>query len=113
MGKARDYYNEKVAQCIEKGYLVEPKDFKGDLQGLPKAYQPYSFALKDAERLPPEEAGGEESLPSTHECPTDQSKIPKIKARPIVDASSIPLPGGESVNSAQLNLPDIHTLNIA
>ena len=30
-----------------------------------------------------------------------------------MDASSIPLPGGESVNSAQLDLPDIHTLKIA
>jgi hypothetical protein len=32
----------------KKRYLVEPKYFKGDLTGLPKAYQPYSFALKDA-----------------------------------------------------------------
>jgi hypothetical protein len=36
-----------------------------------------------------------------------------MKVRPIVDASSIPLPGGESVNSAQVDLPDIHTQKIA
>ena len=49
--QGRDNFNDKVAQCIEKGYMVEPKDFKGDLQGLPKAYQPYSYAFKDAENL--------------------------------------------------------------
>ena len=74
MGKARDYYNEKVAQCIEKGYLVEPKDFKGDLQGLPKAYQPYSFALKDAERLPPRKQEERSHYPQ----PTS---VPRIRAR--------------------------------
>ena len=79
----------------KKGYLVEPKDFKGDLQGLPKAYQPYSFALKDAENLQPGEAEGEESSPSNYESPTNPSKIPKIKARPTLDASSIPVPGGK------------------
>ena len=36
-----------------------------------------------------------------------------MKARPILDASSIPLPGGKSVNSAQVDLPDIHTLKIS
>ena len=111
ISQARKYFNDNVAQCIEKRYLVEPKDFKGDLRGLPKAYQPYSLALKDAETLPLEEAEEEESSPSNHESPANPSKIPKMKARPIVDASSIPLPGGESVNSAQVDLPDIHTEN--
>ena len=100
--EAKENFNKKVLQCIEKGYLVEPKDFKGDLRGLPKAYQPYSFALKDAETLPVEEAEEEESSPSNLESPANPSKIPKMKTRPIVDASSIPLPGGESVNSAQV-----------
>ena len=35
------------------------------------------------------------------------------KARPILDASAILLPGGDSVNSSQLDLPDIHTLKVA
>ena len=112
MSQARINFNDKVAQCMKKGYLVEPKDFKGDLTGLPKAYQPYSFALKDAEILPLEEAE-EESSPSNHETLGSPSKVPKMKTRPIVDASSIPLPGGESVNSAQVDLPDIHTRKIA
>ena len=111
--QGRDNFNDKVAQCIEKGYMVEPKDFKGDLQGLPKAYQPYSCAFKDAENLQLGEAEKEDSSPSNHESPTNPSKIPKIKARPILDASAIPLPGGESVNSAQVDLPDIHTRKIA
>ena len=41
------------------------------------------------------------------------SSTGRIKARPILDASAIPLPGGESVNSAQLDLPDIHMLKIS
>ena len=49
MAQARLYFNEKVAQCIEKGYLVEPSQFRGDLKGQPRCYQPYSFALKDEE----------------------------------------------------------------
>ena len=35
------------------------------------------------------------------------------KARPILDASANPLPEGDSVNSGQLDLPDIHTLKVA
>ena len=50
--------------------MVEPKDFKGYLQGLPKAYQPYSCVFKDAENLQLGEAEEEESPPSNHESPS-------------------------------------------
>ena len=93
---------------------MEPSQFRGDLEGLPCCYQPYSFALKDEEKLGLGKPGEEETIFSNPKSPLDPTKkIPKIKARPILDASSIPLPGGESVNSAQLDLPDIHTLKIA
>jgi hypothetical protein len=131
--------NKKVQDCIDKGYLVEPKDFKGDLEAVltsPSCFQPYSFALKDEENLlleamkdSPEDgepALGPESPPvpgpPTTPCQDRQtasgadnssSSTGKIKARPILDASAIPLPGGESVNSAQLDLPDIHMLKIS
>ena len=44
---------------------------------------------------------------------SSSSSIQKIKARPILDANTIPLPGGESVNSSQLDLRDIHILKIS
>ena len=137
--EARINFNKKVQDGIDKGYLVEPKNFKGDLNAVlnsPSCFQPYSFALKDEENLvleamedsPEDEepALGPESPPSpglpTGPCqdrknsPVADNSSPstgKIKARPILDASAIPLPGGESVNSAQLNLPDIHMLKIS
>ena len=52
--EARKNFNKKVQDCIDKGYLVERKDFKGDLEGVMKAptcFLPYSFALKDEEKL--------------------------------------------------------------
>ena len=49
--EARENFNKKVQDCIDKGYLVEPKDYNGDLEGEPLCYQPYSFALKDEEKL--------------------------------------------------------------
>ena len=45
--EARKNLNKKVQDCIDKGYLVEPKDYDGDLEGEPWCFQPYSFALKD------------------------------------------------------------------
>jgi hypothetical protein len=48
--EARIHFNKKVQDCIDKGYLVEPKNFKGDLKAVlnsPPCFQPYSFALKD------------------------------------------------------------------
>ena len=49
--KPEKNFNKKVQDCIDKGYLVEPKDYNGDLEGEPWCYQPYSFALKDEEKL--------------------------------------------------------------
>ena len=137
--EARKNFNRKVQDCIDKGYLVEPKDFQGDLEGVmnsPTCFQPYSFALKDEENLlleamknsPEDEEpalspeGPSFPGPPTLPCQYGQkspggdissSSTGRIKARPILDASSIPLPGGESVNSAQLDLPDIHMLKIS
>ena len=98
MEKARAYFNEKVQKCRDKRYLLPPDQFK-DLSHLQKAYQPYSFALKDEEKL------GEEGLT---EAPGH-----KTKARPVVDCSAVALPGGVSVNSAQFKIPDVHTLKIS
>ena len=98
MEKARAYFNEKVQKCREKGYLLPPDQFK-DLSHLQKAYQPYSFALKDEEKL------GEEGLSGTPQH--------KTKARPVVDCSAVALPGGVSVNGAQFKIPDVHTLKIS
>ena len=137
--EARKNFNRKVQDSIDKGYLVELKDFKGDLEGVmnsPTSFQQYSFALKDEENLLLEAMGSSpedeepvlspESLsfpgPPTLPCQDGQaapggdissSSTGKIKARPILDASAIPLPGGESVNSAQLDLPEIHMLKIS
>ena len=119
--------------------MVEPKNFKGDLDAVlnsPSCFQPYSFALKDEENLvleAMEDSPDDEKpafvpeSPPTPGLPTgpcqDRQTSPgadnsshstgKIKARPILDASAIPLPGGESVNSAQLDIPDIHMLKIS
>ena len=141
--EARKNFNKKVQYCINKGYLVEPKDFKGDLEGVmnaPTCFQPYSFAIKDEEKLslgamgssPEDEqpvvSSESQSFPEPPTLPCQDGRpVPgsdisssstgagstKIKARPVLDASAIPLPGGESVNSAQLDLPDIHTLKIS
>ena len=32
--EARKNFNKKVQDCIDKGYLVEPKDYKGDLEAV-------------------------------------------------------------------------------
>ena len=98
MEKARAYFNEKVQKCRDKGYLLPPDQFK-DLSHLQKAYQPYSFALKDEEKL------GEEGSSGTPQH--------KTKARPVVDCSAVALPGGVSVNGAQFKIPDVHTLKIS
>ena len=98
MEKARAYFNEKVQKCRDKGYLLPPDQFK-DLSHLQKAYQPYSFALKDEEKL------GEDGLSG--------APVHKTKARPVVDCSAIALPGGVSVNGAQFKIPDVHTLKIS
>ena len=97
MEKARAHFNEKVQKCRDKGYLLPPDRYK-DLSHLQKAYQPYSFALKDEEKL------GEDGQTGAPEH--------KTKARPVVDCSAIALPGGVSVNGAQFKIPDVHTLKI-
>ena len=97
MVQAREYFNQKVQQCRDRGYMVRPEDFQG-VSGLQKAYQPYSFALKDQEKLGGEEVGAPEH---------------KTKARPVVDCSAAAYPGGASVNGAQYKLPDVHTLKIS
>ena len=102
----------------------------------PTCFQPYSFALKDEENLLLEATGNrpedEEPVlspegpsfpgPPTLPCQDGQkapggdvssSSTGKIKALPILDACAIPLPGGESVNSAQVDLPDIHMMKIS
>ena len=130
--EAKINFNKKVQDCINKGYLVEPKDFKGDLDAVlnsPSCFQPYSFALKDEENLVLEAmVDSPEDLPENppEDPPEDPPENPpapganssnlstgKMRARPILDASAIPLPGGESVNSAQLDLPDIHMIKIS
>ena len=114
--EARKIFNKKVQDCIDKGYLVEPKDFKGDLEAVltsPSCFQPYSFALKDEENLlleamkdSPEDgepALGPESPPvpgpPTTPCQDRQtasgadnssSSTGKIKARPILVSSTRP-----------------------
>merc|ERR1712020_268073 len=98
MEKAREYFNEKVQKCRERGYLVPPDKFK-DLSHLQRAYQPYSFALKDEEKL------GEDG--------TFGGPEHKTKARPVVDCSAVAVPGGVSVNGAQFKLPDVHTAKIS
>ena len=98
MEKARAYFNDKVQKCREKGYLLPPDEFK-DLSHLQKAYQPYSFALKDEEKL------GEGGLSGAPDH--------KTKARPVVDCSSVAVPGGVSLNAAQFKLPDCHTIKIS
>ena len=98
MEKARAHFNEKVQKCRDKGYLLPPDRYK-DLSHLQKAYQPYSFALKDEEKL------GEDGQTGAPEH--------KTKARPVVDCSAIALPGGVSVNGAQFKIPDVHTLKIS
>ena len=60
--EARKNFSKKVQDCIDKGYLVKPKDFKGDLEGVMNAstcFQPYSFALKDEEKLSLGAKGGQ------------------------------------------------------
>ena len=34
--KQEQIFNKKVQDCNDKGYLVEPIDFKGDLEGVKK-----------------------------------------------------------------------------
>ena len=97
MSQAREYFNQKVQQCRDKGYLVKPEDFP-DVSHLQKAYQPYSFALKDEEKLDGQEIG---------------APAHKTKARPVVDCSAAAMPGGASVNKAQYKIPDVHTLKIS
>lgn len=118
---------------------MEPKDYKGYLEAVlnsPTCFRPYSFALKDEENILLEamknsnEDGEPAFSPENPSFPgplmppsQDRQRVPggdisssstgRIKARPILDASAIPLPGGESVNSAQLDLPDIHMLKIS
>ena len=111
--QARAYFNTKVEESIEKGYLVEPHLFEGDLEGKPRCFQPYSFPLKDEEKL---QLGKQEKRKTSSPPPRNPlgpDKSHNIKARLILDASADPLPGGESVNSSQLDLPDIHTLKIS
>ena len=66
---------------------------------LQKSYQPISFALKDEEKI---NEGQQETKTSQN----------KMKARPVVDSSSVAEPGSVSVNSAQYKIPDIHTKKI-
>ena len=107
MESARQYFNEKVQRCRDKGYLLTLDQAEGlGLEGLQKAYMPYSFALKDEENLeairkldtgPGKERQGE-GLPGSG----------KTKARPVVDCSAA-VPGFISLNQAQYKLPDVHT----
>ena len=97
MSQAREYFNQKVQQCRDKGYLVKPAEFPG-ISHLQKAYQPYSFALKDEEKLDGQDVG---------------APAHKTKARPVVDCSATAMPGGASVNGAQYKIPDVHTLKIS
>ena len=98
MEKARAYFNEKVQKSRERGYLVPPDQYK-DLSHLQRAYQPYSFALKDEEKL------GEEGVFG--------GPAHKTKARPVVDCSAVAVPGRISVNGAQFKIPDVHTAKIS
>ena len=91
-------FNKKMQQCVEKGYMVAPEEINLPPH-LQKSYQPISFALKDEEKI---NEGQQETKTSQH----------KMKARPVVDSSSVAEPGSVSVNSAQYKIPDIHTKKI-
>ena len=97
MGEARKYFNAKVEKCRERGYLLTPDQFT-DLSHLQKAYQPFSFALKDEENL----GGMTRGIP-----------LHKTKARPVVDCSAVAVPGMISLNASQFKIPDIHTWKIS
>ena len=98
MKGALENFNKKMMQCRERGYLVRPEEYD-DLSHLQKSYQPVSFALKDEEVLV------NSKLPGAPEH--------KTKARPVIDSSSVAVPGGVSVNGAQYKIPDVHTLKIS
>ena len=97
MQEARKYFNAKVEKCRERGYLVTPDQF-ADLSHLQKAYQPFSFALKDEEYV----VGVDSDVP-----------LYKTKARPVVDCSAVAVPGMLSLNAAQFKIPDLHTSKIS
>ena len=112
MEAARKYFNEKVQRCRDNGYLLSESQAKGlGLEGLQKAYMPYSFALKDEENLDAVKdwAGLKKKRPGdgprATDCPPSGGKT---KARPVVDCSAA-APGSLSLNQSQYNLPDVHT----
>ena len=111
MEAARRYFNDKVQRCRDNGYLLSKSQAEGlGLEGLQKAYMPYSFALKDEENLDAIrnwDGLGEESGKTTCGKTTCQESG-KTKARPVVDCSAA-VPGFLSLNQAQYSLPDVHT----
>ena len=102
MEQAMENFNKKVQACRDKGYLVEPGKLP-EIEGMQKAYMPFSFALKDEEKqLPDQKVVEGASAQAPH----------KTKARPVVDCSAIAEPGKASVNQAQFKIPDPHTSKI-
>ena len=102
MESARENFNKKVQACRDKGYLVKPEQLPG-ISSLQKAYMPFSFALKDEEKL-------DEGTLAV--APAPGAPPHKTKARPVVDCSAVAEPGKASVNQAQLKIPDPHTSKI-
>ena len=101
MESARENFNKKVQACRDKGYLVGPEQLPG-ISSMQKAYMPFSFALKDEEKLGESAGVGNPAGAPPH----------KTKARPVVDCSAIAEPGQNSVNQAQFKIPDPHTSKI-
>ena len=90
-------FNEQVQKCLDKGYFVLAKDYKGDLKGRQVSYLPLSYALKDTV---------EETATSTQES-TDTGT--KTKARPVSDGSHRANIHTPSVNEALVPIPDLWT----
>ena len=90
-------FNEQVQKCLDKGYFVLAKDYKGDLKGRQVSYLPLSYALKDTV---------EEPATSSQES-TDAGT--KTKARPVSDGSHRANIHTPSVNEALVPIPDLWT----
>ena len=90
-------FNEQVQKCLDKGYFVLAKDYKGDLKGRQESYLPLSYALKDTV---------EEPATSSQES-TDAGT--KTKARPVSDGSHRANIHTPSVNEALVPIPDLWT----
>ena len=89
---ARKNFNKKLQDCNDKGYLVELKDFKGDLEGVmnaPTCFQPYSFAIKDQEKLSPGNMGSSPGDEQPVVSPDSQS-FPEPPNLPCQDGRPVP-----------------------